>query len=261
MTNKGLHISLNLFPYGLKDGMFIVPLECSSLGKDGKERDVCPAILLQKKVVHSVERYGRAFVRNEKKLLTLTHDEIRSRMLETKGNINRYIYIKDRPEYERPKGLYYGNWVVTFNTCPLQEYGFVVSGHESDVDERRVHNWDKSKPDEIVLKLRSYNGMVARVPFVNNQARESIVLAIVVRSDADPCVLVLTTANGPPLRGRNAALSQPLFVATSHTVSETSDIPAPRAKPLEEEDPVASPASEKIGRDVIQAYYRSKTPT
>jgi hypothetical protein len=68
MTNKGLHISLNLFPYsppyGLKDGMFIVPLECSSLGEDGEEKDACPAIFLKRKVVHSVERYGRALVRN-----------------------------------------------------------------------------------------------------------------------------------------------------------------------------------------------------
>jgi hypothetical protein len=83
MTNKGLHIFLNLFPYGLEDGIFIVPLKCSWLGEDGEERDVCPAILLQRKVVHSVEIYGKAFALNEKQ-----------------GDINRYIYIKDSPEYE-----------------------------------------------------------------------------------------------------------------------------------------------------------------
>jgi hypothetical protein len=103
MTNKGLHISLNLFPYGLEDGMFIVPLECSSLGEDGEEQDACPAIFLQRKVVHSVERYGRAFVRDEKKLLLLTHDEIRRMMLKKNGNVNRYIYIKHNPEYEGPE--------------------------------------------------------------------------------------------------------------------------------------------------------------
>lgn len=119
--------------------------------------------------MHSVERHGRAFI-YAKGLLYLTHDEIRRRMLATKRNINRYIYIKDSHEYEKPKSCYTTRFYIAVNTCPLKKHGFVVSGHESDGDERRVHNWGKSKPDEIVLKLRSYNGMVARVLFVNNQA-------------------------------------------------------------------------------------------
>jgi hypothetical protein len=103
-----------------------------------------------------------------------------------------------------------------------------------------MHNWDNSKADEIVLELHSHTGMVARVLFMNNQTGESIVLAIVVGHGPEPCVL-MTTADGPPLRDRNAALSQ-------HAASETSETSASRAKPLEEEDPVASPASENLLR-------------
>ena len=261
MTNKGLHISLNLFPYNLEDGMFIVPLECSSLGEDGEEQDVCPAILLQRKVVHSVERYKRVFVPNEKKLLLLTHDEIRRMMLETNGNVNKYIYIKDRLEDEWPKYLCEWHSDITVNTCSLQEHGFVVSSYEKDGE--GLCNWDKLKHDEIVmaLRLRLHKEMVVRVLFTNNQTRESIVLAIVVGIGAEPCVLVLTIGNGPSLRDRNVALSQPWFVATSHAVSETSEISAPRAKLLEEEDPDSVTGIRKIYREVIRAYNRSKTPT
>jgi hypothetical protein len=258
MTNKGLHISLNLFPYSLKDDMFIVPLECSSLGEDGEEQDACPAIFLQRKVVHSVERYGRALVQDEKKLLLLTHDEIRRMMLKKNGNVNRYIYIKDNPKYEGPesRNLWYQG--ITVNTSSLQEHGFVVSGHEADGEGRC--DWDKLKHDEIVLAFSPYNGMVARVLFTNDQTRESIILAIVVRNGAEPCVFVLTTGNGPSLRDRNAALSQPWIVATSHAVSETSEISAPRAKVLEEEVPVASPASEKPIGKLFGRIIEAKRP-
>jgi hypothetical protein len=258
MTNKGLHISLNLFPYGSEDGMFIVPLECSSLGEDGEEQDACPAIFLQRKVVHSVERYGRAIVPNEKKLLLLPHDEIRRMMLRRNGNVNRYIYIKDSPEYEGPESL--NSWWqdIAVNTSSLQEHGFVVSGHEADGEGRCT--WDKLKHDKIVLAFRSYNGMVARVLFTNDQTRESIVLSIVVGIKAEPCILILTTGKGTPLRDRNAALSQPWFIATSHAVSETSEISAPRAKLLEEEDPVASPASENSVGKLFGRILEARRP-
>ena len=258
MTNKGLHISLNLFPYDLKDGMFIVPLECSSLGEDGEEQDACPAIFVQRKVVHSVERYGRAFVWNEKKLWLLMHDEIRRMMLKRNGNVNRYIYIKHNPEYEGPESLNSRFQDITVNTSSLQEHGFVVSGHEADVE--GWCDWDKLKHDEIVLELRAPKEMVVRVLFTNDQTGESIVLAIIVRNGAEPCVFVLTTGNGPSLRDRNAALSQPWIVATSHAASETSEISALRAKLLEEEGPEASPASEKSIGKLFGRIMEAKRP-
>jgi hypothetical protein len=256
MTNKGLHISLNLFPYSLKDGIFIVPLECSSLGEDGEEQDACPAIFLQRKVVHSVERYGRAFVPIDKKLLLLTHDEIRRMMLKKNGNVNRYIYIN--PEYEGPERSNPRHRDIIVNTSSLQQHGFVVSGHEADGEGRCT--WDKSKHNEIVLALRLRKEMVVRVLFTNDQTRESIVLAIVVGIEAEPCVLVLTTGNGPSQRDKNVALSQPWFVATSHAASETSEISAPRAKVLEEEVPVASPASEKPIGKLFGRIIEAKRP-
>jgi hypothetical protein len=166
-------------------------------------------------------------------------------ILKRNGNVNRYIYIKDNPECKGPDPERLNPWYqdITVNTSSLQEHGFVVSGHEADGEGRC--NWDKLKHDEIVLAIHPHTEMVVRVLFTNDQTRESIILAIVVGIWVGPCVLVLTTGNGPSLRDRNAALSQPTFVATSHAASATSEFSAPIAKLLEEEDPVASPASEK----------------
>jgi hypothetical protein len=260
MTNKGLHISLPLIPDNIGKDMFIAPLKCSLIGEKAGW-DFCPAICLQRKVVNGVERYGRLSIRTEGKLLRLKHDEIRQKIVE-RTVVHKYIYVKgDQVRYEAHLDPF-SEWTApsfTITAPSLQRHGFVDSQYESGVLSGDC-TWDMSKPDEIGLVIRSFQGTVAGVLFVNVQSKESVVLAIVLQAGEQPCLLLVMPGTHPQLKELTASLNELFMSTTSHAIAPTSEDSKPITELINEAYSIERSDSEESMDEFFTSNPRTRPP-
>ncbi|KAH7324034.1 hypothetical protein BKA65DRAFT_540588 [Rhexocercosporidium sp. MPI-PUGE-AT-0058] len=221
MTNKGLHISLPLIQQYVSDpDLFLAHLRCCFIGKKGERIRYLAVLLL--KTESAVERYRRVrkhqpWSRSSRAeapiegLFLLSHDGIQRELRSERNFGCRYIYVNEERSYDLEPPTPLQGRFFSISTSSLRDYGFTVSQYHP-LNSSCVR--EISRYSEIKLSLRFVHGLVAGVLFVNDKLRESIILAIVVRTGYLPCLFVITSYFGQPLE-ETAVLLSDIYIGPS----------------------------------------------
>ena len=222
MTNKGLHISFNLFPDEFSRDCFIVPLKCQMSSKKGHLQGY-PTICVQQKAVRGPERYGRALIRTEGNVSFLMPRDLKPKRF-AKDYVQKYIYVEG--EDHLFPWLQRRTWMerrsFTLSTSELSDNGFIFQQYWPPQPEYEM--WKDSEPAvELGLTLSYDLATVAGVLFVNLETKESIVVIVIVEGGVVPGLALLTldtdqhlidlTATTPELKPTRPA--QPARLADS----------------------------------------------
>lgn len=228
MTNKGLYISLPLIREHVSNiGLFLAPLRCCWIGE--KEKTVRYLAMHLLKTGSAVERYRRVrkyqmwspFSRAEAPiggLFLLSHDDIQHELRSERNFAYRYIYVNEERSYNLEPPTPLQGCVFSLSTSSLRDHRFAVSQYHP-LDSSCV--WENSGYGEIRLSLKFLYGLIAGMLFVNDKLRESIILAIVVRTGYSPCLFVITSYFGQPLEKTIVLLSD-IYLGPALTAKGTS---------------------------------------
>jgi hypothetical protein len=206
MTNKGLHISLHLFRDIFNDSHFIVPLKCVVIDTRD-ERKLIPSIVLERRKVRGLERYGRTSNPPAEPVFLLTLFELRQRPLTLEGYSRKYVYVKE--EYLQPhQPLKLTIESFTIDTSLLKDHGFVFSKywhphHVPGAPRFRIHGTSI----EVYLDISCPKTVSVGFLFVNGETEEATILFLLAEEFGTKPGLLLLTLGTDQLLNETTGLS------------------------------------------------------